>query len=36
VRPEPESGGDLVLVSPRGYRVERLTEQVAAILREFE
>ncbi len=37
LQPETESGDDLVLVSPRGYRVERLsTQQVAAILRELE
>jgi hypothetical protein len=37
VRPEPDSGDRLVLVSPSGYRVEGLNaEQVVAILRELE
>ena len=37
LRAAAESGDVLVLVSPRGYRVERLsTQQVAAILRELE
>lgn len=37
VEPEADSGDGLVLISPTGYRVERLTAgQVAAILRGLE
>lgn len=37
VEPKTDSGDGLVLISPSGYRVERLTAgQVAAILRELE